>query len=402
MSSAASVPEAVAPPPGHPRFPLVDSVRALGALAIVLLHTASLSAATAWYAPVMAHLDIGVAMFFVLSGFLLYRPFVAARILGAPRSRTAEYARRRFLRIAPAFWLALTVLAIFPGIHGVFTENWWVYYGLLQNYPIYTFTADCAAETLKCGIDPAWSLGVEVGFYVTLPLVALGVAWLVRHSRRARWTSVEGVALALISVASIPLVSGLGGTWGQWAFFSPLGHGFWFALGMGIAVVSVRVQQTGTHPAFLLWAIRRPLVPWALAACLYAVACLWVYPGELGPDAEYRYLLFGLISVLVLLPAVFGDASQGLPGRVLGSPKLAWLGLVSYGIFLWHWPVVYALVEAGVTGWWPPVAFPLLTTLTILITLGCATVSYYLVERPLMRLKNSRSPRTLGAARLRA
>ena len=106
-----------------------------------------------WYRGFFAHLDIGVTMFFVISGFLLYRPMVASRILGVPATRTRDYARRRFLRIVPAYWLALTVLGIFPGLYGVFSGNWWVYYGLLQNYPIYTKDTGCATHLIGCGID---------------------------------------------------------------------------------------------------------------------------------------------------------------------------------------------------------------------------------------------------------
>ena len=115
-------PDVVKPPPGNPRFPLFDSLRGLAALAIVLTHVGLGSGANynAAYGALLARLDIGVTLFFVLSGFLLYRPFVAARIEDRPALRLRDYARRRVLRIVPAYWLALTVLAIWPGLtlHG--------------------------------------------------------------------------------------------------------------------------------------------------------------------------------------------------------------------------------------------------------------------------------------------
>src|SRR4051794_41542872 len=101
-------PDAVAPPPGNPRFPLLDPLRAVAALCIVVTHTAayshfnSLNPLGAW----TARLDCGVAIFFVLSGFLLYRPFVAARLGGRPGPSVGRYARRRLLRIIPAYWVA--------------------------------------------------------------------------------------------------------------------------------------------------------------------------------------------------------------------------------------------------------------------------------------------------------
>src|SRR4051812_32160566 len=128
-------PDALAPPPGNPRFPQVDGLRAFAALAVLVTHTAFLSGfnGRGFAGEVTARLDVGVTLFFVISGFLLYRPFVAARLEGRAGPRVTRYARRRVLRIVPAYWLALTVLAIWPGLVGVHTDHWWVYYGFLQD-----------------------------------------------------------------------------------------------------------------------------------------------------------------------------------------------------------------------------------------------------------------------------
>ena len=124
----------------HQQFPLLDPLRAMAALSILVVHVALFSGAADAdiYGRFLIHLDIGVPFFFLLSGFLLYRPFVVARVEGTPRTPFRDYAMRRFVRIVPAYWLALTVAAIVPGFAGTFSGNWWVYYGLLQSYPIYT------------------------------------------------------------------------------------------------------------------------------------------------------------------------------------------------------------------------------------------------------------------------
>lgn len=393
----AAVPEALAPPPGHPRFPLFDSLRAVAAIAVLLVHAAIFADATeAFYWRIVAHLDIGVPFFFVLSGFLLYRPFVAARVLGARETRVRDYARRRFLRVMPAYWLALTALTIFPGLYGAFSGDWWVYYGLLQKYPVYTPSGGCVTDIFNCGIAPAWTLAIEVGFYIVLPFFALGMAWLTSRLPRRRWLSAEMALLGFFSVVSVAIqAKSYGGDLYQWLFFSPLGRAWWFALGMGLAVISVRGQERGRESRPVRWIASRPGVAWGAALALYLTACLFVLepaPSIAGPGVDrgeyvFEYLLFGLIAALVTLPAIFSRPDEGIPQRVLGHRTLAWLGLISYGIFLWHFPILIALAEGGVAGWWPKMAFPVLASVTFAITIVCAAVSYYLVERPLMRFK---------------
>lgn len=392
-------PPIVAPPPGHPRFPLMDSLRALAAISILLIHTAIFARVFegAWYRGLVAHLDIGVTIFFLLSGFLLYRPLVAARILGSPSVRIRDYARRRFLRIVPAYWVALTVVAIIPGLYGIFSGNWWVYYGLLQNYPVYTPTGDCATDPFRCGIAPTWTLAVEVGFYAALPLFALGMARLTARLRGRRWLAAELTVLAGVAAGSVFIQAGnLNDDLIQWLFFSPLGRGWWFGLGMALAAVTVWVAQRGNEPAAVRWLGAHPGPPWAAAILLYLTASLFLL--EPSPSLAARvgistgeylgeYLLAGVIAALILLPAVFGDDNGGLPRRIMGHPVLAWLGLVSYGIFLWHYPVLVGLLDLGAADWWPQMAFPVLAVVGLGVTIACAALSYYLVERPLMRRK---------------
>ncbi len=395
---SADVPDAVAPPPGNPRFPLFDSLRAVAALCILLVHAAIFSGVSgSWYFPLVVHLDIGVPFFFLLSGFLLYRPMLAARIHQSASTPIRTYAKRRFLRIAPAYWLALTVLSLVTGLNGVFTGNWWVYYGLLQNYPVYSPSPDCLDPIIRatsCGITPTWSLAIEVLFYISLPFFAYGMAWLTARFPRDRWLLIEFGALALLSAVSAGILGyhGSGGLY-TWLFFSPLGRAWWFALGMGLAAISVWVTQRGAAPRALAVIIDHPAILWCLAAALYVWAALVVrgppLAGTFGHRTEFvfEYLLFGVIAALVILPAIFGDERGGIPRRVLAHPTLAWLGLVSYGIFLWHLPVILELKSRGVDKWWPSMAFPVLALTTLAVTLVCASFSYYLLERPLMRRK---------------
>src|SRR5215212_10183836 len=96
MAAVSSPSPALAPPPGNPRFPLLDAMRAIAAFAIVFTHTASVTNFNSdnYFGQFTARMNIGVALFFLLSGFLLYRPFVAARYEGRPRVRIRDYTRR--------------------------------------------------------------------------------------------------------------------------------------------------------------------------------------------------------------------------------------------------------------------------------------------------------------------
>lgn len=383
------------PPVGHPRFQLFDSIRAFAAISVLLVHVGIASGGfTPWYKQLFAHLDIGVPFFFLLSGFLLYRPMLASRVIDLPRQARSAYARNRFFRIFPAYWVALTVAAIVPGFYGAFTGNWWVYYGLLQQWPVYTREGACAGVgQVDCGLPPVWSLSIEILFYLVLPFFAMAMAGLYRLLKGRLWVVAELSVLAVLAVVSFFIQRRLpADDAGLWLFFSPLGRAYWFALGMGLAVISVRVQQQGSEPAAVRWIGSRANMWWILAAAIYvftAIVILSPFPSLAAPvipQTPYllSYGLFGLVAALVLLPAVFGADRGGFVRKLLANPVLVWLGLISYGIFLWHYPVMQGLVDLGALDLFPTLQFPALAVLTLAITIVPAALSFYLIERPLL------------------
>src|SRR5690606_4423904 len=143
--------------PARDSFPLLDPMRGVAALSILVVHVSIFSVGyrDTFIGNLLAHLDVGVAFFFVLSAFLLYRPFALARRRGTAMPRLREYAKRRFVRIYPAYWAALTVAAIVPGMAGAFSGDWWAYYSLLYNFPIFEPDGACAQGPYRCAIPPA-------------------------------------------------------------------------------------------------------------------------------------------------------------------------------------------------------------------------------------------------------
>jgi len=194
-------------PPSNHRFELFESLRAIAALSVLVHHTGGWSNVNlfTWYGAFTSKLHLGVTLFFLISGFLLYRPH-AVQMLGAPAAPpTGDYALRRAFRILPAYWVALTVLNLWPGLRGVFTKDWWVYYGLLQSY---------RPEWSLRGIGVAWSLSVEIAFYVLLPLVAVVLSW---AGRRLDLRDRVGTILYGVFLWHLPLLETL-----QTRFFSQL------------------------------------------------------------------------------------------------------------------------------------------------------------------------------------
>ena len=382
----ASVPDAVAPPPRHPRFPLVDGVRAIAVLCVVVVHAAGSAGAVgdSIAGRLLAHLDVGVSVFFVISGFLLYRPFIAWRTDGPESPAVRDYARRRALRILPAYWLVLTVLVVVPGVTGVYGGEWVQQYGLLHWLPLGE-GGGCTAAYLDCGLAQTWSLVVEVSFYAALPLYAIVASrFRTRHWARNELLLLAGLSAVSVTLATVDLEGG-GRTWVAGTFG---GYVLWFAIGLGFAIASVASFGSGRTPPALRPLSTRPALCWTLALAIFVALSLVIEPTSLlltDVQGLLAHVCFAAIAGLLILPAIFDDRAGGLPRRVLGHPVVAWSGVISYGVFLWHY--VFAL-ELGVGGAGHGFAVVLIGTLAGAV--ACAAISYYALERPLLRLKHRR------------
>jgi peptidoglycan/LPS O-acetylase OafA/YrhL len=349
----------------------------------------------------------GLILFFMISGFLLYRPYALAHRTGRRSPELGRYARRRVLRIVPAYWLALTLLAVFPGVNGVFSGQWWRYYLFLPGY---------SAHTVSTGIPTAWTLTVEVSFYILLPLWALLIAALARS--RKSWLRWELGGLAVLAVVAIGvqiaasrlLVSDVVAT-------TLLGESVWFALGMALAVASVSVQERAQPPrAVSLIADRSGLCWLGALACLIATAVV-LHPGGLFNIIESLHtkqpvartlaaiVLSAGVGTLLMLPAVFGAQAGGVPRRILAWRPMLGLGLISYGVYLYHLTIAEWIGESGDPAHFSASGLGLATHAGHLLTLALlaatfaatvviATVSYRYVELPFLRLKEPRRARS--------
>jgi peptidoglycan/LPS O-acetylase OafA/YrhL len=340
-----------------------------------------------------------VIVFFCISGFLLYRPYVAARASGRRGPRTARYARRRAFRILPAYWTVLTILGLFPGIVGVMTGDWWRYYGYLQLY---------SGRTLNRGIPVAWTLGVEVTFYVLLPIWAA----LIRRIRRGGLLVSElGPLLAIAAAGAVVQVAAVRGHIGHLVGVSLAGQITWIAIGMGLAVVSVAAQGDA---GLRRWAVRigdHAGACWLLSLAALAGLVALVPPGGLfgliaavqTPQPLGRSVakigLEAVMAAALVFPAVFGgETRRCLPRRVLALAPVVWLGVISYSFYLWHYTMIQFIALKHDPGFFSASGLGLLDHLhvartgllylvSLLATGLLASASYQFVELPFLRRK---------------
>jgi peptidoglycan/LPS O-acetylase OafA/YrhL len=391
---AADVDDALRPPPGNPRFPLLDAMRAVAALSVVVTHASGVTNFNTdnWLGHFTARLNFGVCIFFLLSGFLLYRPFVAARREGRPPVGVRRFFRRRVLRIVPAYWVALSLLAIYPGVLG-FGEHWWRFYSFTQIY---------WSESTVQGVGPAWTLCIEASFYLVLPFLAAAIAR-IRPTVRGELAILAAMALATIALRAA--IQGWAPMFSDWRVLhnTLLSYMDWFACGMMLAVLSVAWHGREAQSRALRLIIRRPWVPWAAAALVFVFVSLALglsrgfYIVYTQANFFGEHVGYALCALLLLLPAVFGDWAGGWPRRLLATRWMGWLGLISYGIFLWHANLMLELKQHDAHTWLPGSGLLSLLLVTLAIAIPIAALSYYLVERPALRLKDPRRPRPAAA-----
>jgi peptidoglycan/LPS O-acetylase OafA/YrhL len=389
-----AAPPVFQPPPGNERFPLFDGVRGLAALGIVLVHVAlAVNANTGTpYGDYVIRLEVVLSFFFVTSGFVLYRPYVAGRLGVGRAPRLSSYARNRFLRIVPAYWVAMTALALTTGLGGFWTGHTWSYY---------LFTQEVDRGWAFGGILPTWSLTVEVTFYILLPVIA----WLMVRNSRGR-TRGEILRREAAMIGTLVLIGLAYRIWLESSHGYDPGSNLWaflpaqvdsIAFGMGLAVLSAAYARS-RRPRPIELIERRPGLAWLFALAVFLFAAKGNgFSGDFGQPVStsqwvLQHELYGLIAIGFVLPAVFpGDGRSGFPRRVLGSRAAMWFGTISYGVFLYHDNVAYALKDSSLAGIWDFAPMLGLAIATLLVSTACAAASYYIVERPLLRLKRTRT-----------
>jgi peptidoglycan/LPS O-acetylase OafA/YrhL len=314
---------------------------------------------------------VSFVMFFVLSGYLLYRPFARAALGQSVPVSVRAYFLRRAARIMPAYYLALAgTLALVaaagevPGRRTVENGELPLFLGFAQNY---------SPDTLLKVNAATWTLCIEVVFYLLLPLIGL----LVLHR-------CAGSARRQVVVLGVLVAAGIGwniadyfGGWGPVASHSPPSFLPYFACGMLVALAvewrrASMVGQMDTRATVLLVSF----------AALALLANGYWHAADRTPNGflmeAFADLAAAVAFAMIVAALVIGT---GAGVSWLGRKPLAWFGQISYGFYLWHIPLIVWARGHGLLDGGAPLDFA--AVLPVAVALGA--LSWYVIELPLMR-----------------
>ena len=313
------------------RVDSLTGIRAVAALLVVLTHAAYTTGkyVQGYGGLVFSRMEIGVPIFFVLSGFLLFLPWVKAAAQGRPAPSVRRYAWHRVRRIMPAY--AVTVVAAYLVYHfrtaGPNPGHTWE--GLFRNLTLtQIYTDNYLYSFLHQGLTQMWSLAVEVAFYVALPAMAYLLLVVLCRRRWRPWLLLTGLAaLAAVSPAWMWLVHNTDVLPDGAKLWLP-GYLAWFVGGMVLAAL----QPLGVR-AYALASLPLAIVSYFIASTPIAGAPT-TSPAELR-EALFKTVFYAVIATLVVAPLALGDG-RGLYARLMASRPMVFLGEISYEIFLIH------------------------------------------------------------------
>lgn len=337
------------------RFGGFNALRALAALGVVAGHTMSTSPVAGLPRFFVDNLATGVALFFVISGFLLYRPF-AASLSDRSRVSIRHFAANRGLRILPLYFLVVAVVFVATGGQPAQSAAFRVARAV-------SFTGVYYGQDL---LPVAWSLDDEVAFYLLLPVLYLALMLWPRPQQRL-WLGAGTIgvlcAASLVALAMLPRDQAITG--------GPITKFHLFGFGMLLATVHAR------WPRFQVTA-RMLAAGAAVMVAALSVSTLAYEAHALAFDPACGLAFFLLVGMVT-----FSGPAARLT-RVLAWRPLVHLGDVSYGVYLWHEPIHHVLYNAGAMS----SSYGLGLLELACCSVALATGTYYLVEKPALRIKH--------------
>lgn len=349
---------------GESRSATVESLRALAALGVLEGHVfgSSRGYGAAAHANYLDRFllggGFGVFLFFALTGYLLYRPFARRDFAQGDQVVFSRYAANRAFRILPLYY---TVLIIYLTVIDRGSVSTWlrsVFF--LQNfYP----------QTLSHVDGVMWSLVVEVQFYVLLPFLALLLA---RVSAGSPWIC-GGLLLAvggLSEMVRLVTVTMRNAADIRWEYSLPSTFVF-FVTGMLLALLETQLAA-GARSRRLA---NSRSTAWFLASLPFWLVVMW----------NYNLDILVVPATFLMLGSMVLPLRRGQIHRFMEWKPLAALGVASYSLYLWHFPLVSHIAASS----WAPHGYWALMAICVPVSIAVAALSYRLVEAPFLRLRRS-------------
>jgi peptidoglycan/LPS O-acetylase OafA/YrhL len=375
---------------GKSRINALDGLRAVALLIIMGYHFG-----VGWLQGGFFSLDI----FYVLSGYL-----ITGLLLSEYRKRSAiklsAFWLRRARRLLPALLIVLVVVTLlvrFVSAPGLYIDFRWSALSALFYFSNWFQIASSSNYFVATGaVSPlthTWSLAVEEQFYLIWPLVVLAVMHLSRtFARGIRVLLVVSVVGAVASALEMALLYSPTANITR-LYFGTDTHAQSILVGSVLACAMTMIQmrrgQEGMAPVARSAAARTLLVLLGLAGLAGTLALTYTLVGTSAIDYRGGFMLSALSAAAIITAAIC--VPSGVIALVLSQRPLVWLGTISYGAYLWHYPVfVYLDAEqTGLSGFW-------LLAARFACTFALAAASYYLVERPVMYGTFWRSVKAIG------
>ncbi|MFN3495784.1 MAG: acyltransferase family protein, partial [Hydrogenophaga sp.] len=341
--------------------PDIDGLRAVAVVAVVIHHA---------FPDLLPGGFAGVDIFFVISGYLISA--IILRGLSSGRFSFATFYLRRVQRIFPALFLVLaTTLVIgwyrlIPSDYAALGQHALGGAAFVSNFLLWQEAGYFDAESTSKPLLHLWSLAIEEQFYLLWPL-----ALFLLH----RWRVSALRCIAVILLLSFALNMALVQRDLTAAFFNPAARAWELMLGAWLAAVHLHPQ--GWHAVLGRWT-RRSAPPWAATAMAAAGAALLVLGfALLNPERRFpgAWALLPTLGTVLLMAA--GPHAR-LNRLLLASRPMVWVGLISYPLYLWHWPLLtFAYLRAGEEA-------PVWTTQLgwVALSVLLAWLTYRLIERP--------------------
>jgi peptidoglycan/LPS O-acetylase OafA/YrhL len=356
-------------PTALPHLPALDGLRALAVVGVLLYH-----AGVPWARGGF----LGVDLFFVLSGFLITTLLLREHAWSGRIDLIAFWGRRA-RRLYPALLLVLVTVVLWAaltassaqrgalrgdGIAALFYVANWHFVAANQGY--FAQYADPSP------LLHTWSLGIEEQFYLGWPLLVVA---LLRLRRDGRWLMQAALAMAAGSALWMALAY-RPGTDPSRVYYGTDTRAHTILIGVAFALL-LRAETGGAGARPTATRRRRAGLS-ALLAVAALLAAMVLISDHLTALYRGGFAAYALLAGLLIAGVVV--APRCVVARALSTAPLVWLGRVSYGVYLWHWPVYLALngARTGLSG------YPLLV-MRLAVTLAIASASYLLLERPLLR-----------------